>query len=446
MKKTARLIALLMAAMMLMTGAFAEEISVNPSDEAYVEVPGVQTEDAVVEIIATAVLEELKQEYAIETLLPTELGTDTLTEILKFVEPEDVVPVDCYPEEVQLQIEEILNDRAKKESLIMTEFMSLLPAEWAEDSAVDVAVLFDINYFPGQLVIVVIGTEQEVEAEVETENGVETQTVKEVVWTPLPAQVTEKGKIEFVIPAELHAQIKNVETLFSVLTVRYGDGEGEGEHEGEAGVASPSVTVDDMTQVEGVVSGEGEELPETFEIVIVDEMKQLYEDEITAMREHIVENPIITHFDQASQDQVRLLMSEEVALEDMLAYEIISVKAVNYEETYGDVEATFSFATPYADEYDEEGNLIDEMEAVVLLGLPIENPELLTADEETAKTLPRWIVEWHVLRADVVDGNVKVIFSAFVLPEMVEENALMVVLSEPLPQDVEPEATEEPAE
>ena len=34
----------------------------------------------------------------------------------------------------------------------------------------------------------------------------------------------------------------------------------------------------------------------------------------------------------------------------LLAYEIIAVKAENYEETYGDVQATFTFATPYADE------------------------------------------------------------------------------------------------
>ena len=445
MKNLKRVLTALLALMLTMTGAMAAAVEVNPTNELFAEVPGVQTEDAVIEIVATAVLEELQQEYAIEKLLPTELGTDTLTAIREFVAPADVVPVEYYPEEVQQEIEQILNERADKEALIMTEFMSLLPAEWAEESKVDVDVLFDINYFPGQLVIVVIGIEQEITVEEEIDGEVVKTVTKVIDWTPLAAEVKEQGKIEFEIPAELQAQIENVETLFSVLTIRYGEGDGEGE-EGQAGAPSASVTAGDLSQIEGVATEDGEELPEEFKIVIVDEMEQLYQDEIAAMRDHIVENPIITHFDQATQDQVKLLMSESVIVEDMLAYEIIAVKAENYEETYGDVQATFTFATPYADEVDENGEVINEMEAVVLLGLPIENPELLTADEETAKTLPAYIVEWHVLRADVLQDAVNVTFSAFVLPEMVEQSAMMVVLSEPLPQDIQPEATAEPAE
>ena len=110
-----------------------------------------------------------------------------------------------------------------------------------------------------------------------------------------------------------------------------------------------------------------------------------------------------------------LLLGAEVDLETLVAYEYVPLITESYQETYGDAIAPFTFATPY-----QPGQTV-----VSLLGLP---------RADAAETDPT-LMDWAVQRAEVNEqGEVEIVFDQLALIGMGEQTALMLVLSEPMPE------------
>lgn len=385
MKKTMSILVALLLAVLMMTGAVAE-----PVEEFYMRVPAALTQDEVVHFVAEYKPEKEVLEYGIEVLEPTILGMESLSELIDYVQIHVLPPIGYFTEEVQEKIAALLPENYDLEALHVTEFMSILPEATETTVAVDAEVLLDVDYQPGQLVLVVLG--------IEDENG-------EIVWEPLEASVTELGKIEFVIPVELQNTVDGVETLFAVLTEQIGD---RGDVLPGQDAPSYSKTAQDMTQVTDVEA----EQPVEFEVITVEETELILA-ELEDMREHTeLLQPIFTFFDEETQKAAKFLLPDDVGTDALVAYEVASVMSVGYDEIYGGALVNFVFATPYE----------NDMAVVTLVGLPKEAP---AAEEDP--------MEWTALRTSVTEGQVSVIFDKAVLTAMEEETALMIVLSEPLP-------------
>lgn len=388
---------------MLVTGAMAEVDAPQENAPQYTHVPGVETQDTVLSLIARAIEQTEEAEtsdYIIQVQQPTELSARTLTQLLNAVQINVLPAVSCFDEEVQAEIQLLLPEGMDADALYMTEFMSLLPEAWESDARIEVEVQFDVDYQPSQVVVAVIGVENE-------EGAIE--------WKPLAAEVRELGLICFEIPAEWHQKIKNVETLFAVLTDRIGD-RGDVVEGDQTQTTPPSKTAGDLVQIPGMSDAEGNELPEEFRIFSVDETEDIL-NEIAMIQAHLEETvekpaePIFSYFDADMQNRIRLLLPEDVDMEGLLAYEVLPVMAEGYQETYGDAMVSFVFATPYT----------QDQQLVVALG------QMKESCEEGEDPM-----EWTALRAMVVEDQVNIIFSQAVIPQMQQEAALMIVLSTPI--------------
>lgn len=401
-----------MIALMLIS---AQAATIENSE--YTNVPGTTTQDAVISYNAEILLNKQNViPWNIEVLEPDELTVDTLTDIYDFVLDNDVMPARYFPEDVQQEIRDILGG-ADPEILHMTEFMSVLPDAVAiEDGHAHAKVEFDVEYLPGQLVVVMFGDIDEVDLEMLTQ-----EEIRQIEWTPLPAEVTETGLIEFDIPHTLLMDIQGQQTMFNVLTDRIGNrGTGDSGVEEETHKKSiPSKDAEDMTVISDVYyNADGEILPDDFRIFIT-EKTPLMQEEIQRIRRFMLQDekdptddlPISRWFSEATLSEISLLIEEDFDLETLLAYEIKAVADENYIDTYGDVRADFQFATPYWN-----GQTI-----VSVLGVPSENP--VNPDGS--------LMDWTVLRTVVENDLAKITFKQLLLPVMEEESLLLIVLSEP---------------
>lgn len=384
----------------------------------YTNVPGTTTQDAVISYTAEILLKNQKAvPWYIEVLEPDALTVDTLTDIYDFVLENDVMPARYFIEEVQQEIRDILGG-ADPEILHMTEFMSVLPETMTiEEGYAHVKVDFDVDYLPGQLVVVMFGDIDEADLELLTQ-----AEIRQIDWTPLPAEVTEIGMIEFDIPHTLLMDIQDQQTLFNVLTDRIGNrrSEDSGEEEEPQKESVPSKDADDMTIIsDNYYNADGELLPDDFRIFIT-EKTPLMQEEIQRIRRFMQQKekepaddlPICQWFSEATLSEISLLIEEDFDLETLLAYEIKAVAVENYIDTYGDVRADFQFATPYW----------NDQVMVSVLGVPSENPDNPDGS----------LMDWTVLRSVVENDMAKITFKQLLLPVMEEESLLLIVLSEPI--------------
>jgi len=175
-----------------------------------------------------------------------------------------------------------------------------------------------------------------------------------------------------------------------------------------AAEAVPSVTVEAVTKVEAaIVTTAGTEVAEEDEVtmaIVLNEPtikeQQVFE-EISA---HVETMPIVEYFAPEVIEQAVAVLPEGKAVEELKMHEFYAVDTINYEETYGDVEAVFEFATTY-----EEGKTF-----VAMIGIISENGE----------------ITWMPMSAEVVDGKVKILFTQEVLMLLAENEAVCALLGD----------------
>lgn len=381
---------LLMLALLLGGTAFAVEAT---------DAPGTPTQDVVLSLTANW-LDEENTPYDLEVMEPDQLAMDTVTEIYKFVFEQDNRPVRYFPEETQRQIEEMLEGIVDPDALYMTEFMRLHAAEAEPETDLLAEMLVDVDYQPDQLILVVLG---------------DTTDPENLVWTPVESRVIELGKVEFTVPQALMEELQGEDVLFSLLTVRKGARGGviseeywETEH-----IQLPSKTAKDSVKLAKLVSADGTQIEDDFELLIVDESEIIIR-ELALIREHVKEEeqPVCTWLPDEERDEIQLLLSDGLDRDELVVYDYLPLITKNYKDTYGDVISTFTFATPY-----EEGQQV-----VTVLGLPRETP----VEGET-------LMDWAVQRAQVNEnGEVEIVFDQLALIGMGEETGLLLVLCEPI--------------
>ena len=359
------------------------------------DAPGTPTQDVVLELRANW-LDADSTAYDLYVMDADQLTMDTVTDIYTFVHDEDKRPVRYFPEETQRQIEEMLAGIVDPDALYMTEFMRLHAAEAEPQADLLAKMLLDVDYQPGQLVLVVLG---------------DTSDPENLVWTPVEAQVTALGQVEFTVPQALMQELQGEDVLLSLLTVRGGgSGSASGDEDAQP-EQHPSKTAEDTTQVVNLESEDGADLAEDFRIVVVDE-SDVIRDELERIGRHVQENPVCTWLPEASQSEIQLLLKDDLSRDELLVYDYLPLITENYVDTYGDVVTSFTFATPY-----EEGQQV-----VAVMGLP--RTDAVGADET--------LMNWAVQRAQVnANGEVEIVFDQLALIGMGEETGLLLVLCEP---------------
>ena len=153
-------------------------------------------------------------------------------------------------------------------------------------------------------------------------------------------------------------------------------------------------------------------IDDNFSLWLV-ELTQEMQDEVLRIGEHIASGKsVIEYFPEERMNEARLMLPVDVAPADVVAYDIVALRAEDYKDTYGDVTAEIVFATSYD----------HEKAMVIFAGFPIED----------AKEQPYF--EWFVLRAEALpDGKgVDIGFRQLNLPRMEVEEIMLVVLSERL--------------
>lgn len=382
-----KITALILILVMIASWAYAREIL----DEEYTDVPSVMTQDAVVSI-------EVNQPElgcTINVLEPDEKSMELLEKIYDFVWREKNRPVRYYDEETQAKIQALVPE-IDIDILHMTEFMRQEMFGQPEES-VFVQRQLDVDYQPGQLVVVVLGYEEE--------NG-------EYRWFPYRAEVPTIGMITYTIPVEDYELLVGQQVIYHVLTIRVGDRGGVlSRYEiVEEPVAVPSKDAGDIVQVRRWYSESGEAIDDTFRIFFVDKTNLMLV-ETQRIGEFIMEeNPAIDWFPEEIQNQAQLLVGDEADVHDMLIYDIMAVMAEDYRDTYGDVATENVFASAYLPEY----------RMFAILGFPIEDAE------------ERPYFEWYCLRAESIDEIVELVYKQLVIPQMEIEPAMMIIFSEPL--------------
>lgn len=385
-------IAWMLAAVLLLSSGIAYAAQVI--DEYYSDAHATSTHENIIDINAWAMTgERPRPEFRLTEMMPTQLNVETIKDIFEFVEINHRPPARYFPEVTQQEIDELARMKGTDmDSLHMSEYMSMMPQVYKDEKVpVEVDVHLDIDYEVGRIVIVVLGWLNE---------------KLELEWKALDANVLVRDTINFTIPQEVLEKIHGRETLFAVLTVKEGGGEA-GENGSIDPYYIPSKEAEDMTGTGDAFSQDGEQLD--CRIMLVNHSR-LTEQEMDALTRHILEEKrsVMSFFDMEINRQVGLMLPEVEDLNTLVAYEAHCTMVEDYKEPYGDVMAQFTFVTPYH----------EKQQMVALIG--IEN-------EQKPGT-----ILWNPLRAEYKDGLIEITFSATVLPAMMEEPALLLLLSTPL--------------
>ena len=360
------------------------------------DAPGTPTQDVVLTLEAHWQDEE-KTPYALDVLQADQLTMDTVTDVFEFTYKEKNRPARWFPLETQQAIAQMYG--IDPDILHMTEFMRLHAAKAEPETMLKAVMTVDVEYQPGQLIVVVLG---------------DTSDPEELVWTPVLSRVTATGVIDFDVPMELMEQLQGEDVLFSLLTVREGTG-GSTAYETEKTDSTdiPSKTAADNTRVVDADGDAENGGGHRFRLLVVGE-NDVIRKELAKLSNHIVKEqlPASTHLPQASQNEFELLVGKLCSVQEMPIYEYVCLITEDYRDTDGDAAALLAFATPYA-----EGQTV-----ITALGLPREDAK------ETDPTLMNWAVQ----RAEVMEeGRVEIIFDQLALSGMGEEKGLLLVFSEP---------------
>ncbi len=423
-----KIICCLMAVLCMLTGSvFADQIIT----EEYTNVPSVMTQDAVIEFevecIDGAHLPEEHFNCKLTVLEPNRKAMDLLEKVYTFVWREGNPPVRYYDEETQKKIQALVPE-IDIDILHMTEFMAL-ELEGTAEETVGFRSVLDVDYHPGQLVVAVLGVEEE--------NG-------EYRWFPYRARVEELGHIDFDVPQEDYNEIVEQQNLvgkqviYHVLTDRVG-ARGEILEYKEIitePVVTPSKSARDVVRIHRWYSKSGEVIDDLFKIFLVDKTEMM-ECEIAHIGEFIAEGHApIEWFPEDIQNQAELLLKVDTDPAELMIYDIVAIMAEDYKDTYGDVATEQIFASAY-----EPGRSM-----VVMLGFPKKSPEqdavMLNCPkttEERMALLPTdelSHMEWYCLRAEAIEDAVEIVFKQLVIPQMEQEPAMLIVFSEPIEEQV----------
>lgn len=398
-----RCLCILMVLTMLCAGT-ALAASVGAVSEELTDVPGVPTQESVISVGAALTSGE-EFTGTVQAVVADELTMETQTEIYDFVQEEGNRPARYFPEDIQQDIEDMYE--VDRDALFMTEFMQLHTENAEIPGDVEIIMQLDVDYQPGQLVVVVVGDRTDPE---------------HITWYVLEAKATALGEITAVVPQSLAEQIEGYDVLYSVLTTRKGQRGGViKKTSDEEPVSLPSKTAQDMIRVGELTDTSGNPLPEGFEILVSEETPVI-EDEVDNIRAFIQPSedsgeerkPIIQYFPSASQKFVSVLMGQDVDLNTLVSYEYVPLITANYQETSGDALAPFTFATQY-----QPGQKV-----AAILGLPLDGEP--SAGTETH-------MAWYVQHATVNEkGEMEIVFTQVALAAMEHDTALMLIVSEPL--------------
>ena len=260
-----RILGIALALTLLLTGgALAVELT---------DVPGTPTQDVVTSLTAFW-RDEAKTAYDLQVLPSDQLTMNEVTDAYTFVYEENHRPVRWYPEETQRAIEAMIGS-TDPDALYMTEFMRLHAAQIEPTTDLDAVMELKVDYRPGQLTVVVLG---------------DVTNPQEIVWTPVESHVTAVGRLEFVIPQALMNELQGEDVLFTLLTVRTGDGGTTVPAATEKPETVPSKQAGDNTRIVRTTDKDGNVLADPFELIIVSET-DLIKQELARLNEHLMSKP-----------------------------------------------------------------------------------------------------------------------------------------------------------
>ena len=387
-----RIIALMMLAVMLFSVAQAASL-VNDD---YTDVPTVMTQDSVLELTAN-------ENCLIETLQPDEESIALLDSVYHFVWDEGNRPARYYDVVTQQKISELAGG-IDIDILHMTEAMRL-QLTGAPEKLVTATMELDVEYYVGQLIIVVLGIPQ---------------GEGEYIWYPYRGRVETMGQIKWDIPVGEWNELCKQPISFHVLTDRVGPRGERIWHEKKYKDRIDIFSKDshDVIKTRRWYTETGKVIEDDFRVWLVDLTAKMQE-EVLRIGEHVADGkPILDYFPAERKAEALLMLPVNVDPDALVAYDVIAMMDENYKDTYGDVNVEILFGTAYS----------HEKAMVILAGFPIED----------AKEAP--YVEWYVLRAealeaakgDVNDHAVEIGLKQLFLPWMEEKPLMLVVMSEPL--------------
>ena len=387
-----RIIALMMLAVMLFSVAQAASL-VNDD---YTDVPTVMTQDSVLELTAN-------ENCLIETLQPDEESIALLDSVYHFVWDEGNRPARYYDVVTQQKISELAGG-IDIDILHMTEAMRL-QLTGAPEKLVTATMELDVEYYVGQLIIVVLGIPQ---------------GEGEYIWYPYRGRVETMGQIKWDIPLGEWNELCKQPISFHVLTDRVGPRGERIWHEKKYKDRIDIFSKDshDVIKTRRWYTETGKVIEDDFRVWLVDLTAKMQE-EVLRIGEHVADSkPILDYFPAERKAEALLMLPVNVDPDALVAYDVIAMMDENYKDTYGDVNVEILFGTAYS----------HEKAMIILAGFPIED----------AKEVP--YVEWYVLRAealeaakgDVNDHAVEIGLKQLFLPWMEEKPLMLVVMSEPL--------------
>lgn len=388
---------LLAALLMLAAAAFAAIASAATIERSeYTDVPTAMTQDSVLSA-------EASEDCKVEILLPDEESIALLDDVYRFVWEEENRPARYYDEETQEEIQSLCAG-ADIDMLHMTEAMrQQLTGETEEPVAVTLEL--EADYAPGQLVIAVLGIRKE---------GLN------YTWYPYRAEVSRTGVINWNISADDWAALCVQPVSFHLLTVRTGpDGEALGDQDAyQDSEAAFSKDSSDVNQIRGWYSESGAVIEDDFRLFLVD-LTELMQQEVLRIGAHVAEGKaILDYFPEERKDEALLMLPGGTDEDDLMAYDVIALMDEAYKDTYGDVNAEFTFGSAY-----------DTGKAMVVLAGFV---------KEDAREQP--FMDWYVLRAQALEITenetmtdlVRIGLKQLNLPKMEEEPLMLVVISQTL--------------
>lgn len=405
----------ILTALMLLTATVASATAII--DYEYTDAPTVMTQDSVISV-------EASEDRAVEVLQPNIESFALLNDVYRFVYENKHRPARYYDLPTQAEISELC-DGIDIDILHMTEAMRLQlvnpleePLDPTEETAateetiveeeiesIVVDMKLDVEYYPEQLVVVVLG--------IPGKN-------LNYTWYPYRAEVPETGLIRWEILMEEWEELVKQNISFHVLTVRTGpDGDmlwGEDSYPDSDKIFSKDA--EDVYVTNRWYSESGRVIADDFRLFLTD-LSLAQEMEVYRIGTHIAEGGLILdYFPEERKDEALLMLPDDIDEKELVVYDIIALMDENYKDTYGDVSVEIQFGTTYD----------TEKAMVVLAGFEIEE----------AREQP--YMDWYVLRTEAIQTTpdqtltdmVRIGLKQLNLPWMEEEPMMLVVISQEL--------------
>ncbi|MDI9520802.1 MAG: hypothetical protein QM308_06600 [Bacillota bacterium] len=353
----------------------------------YTDTAGTSTQDSVKQI-------DNSEGFQMGTMEPDASSQETLDQMYAFVRDGKNPPIRFFDEATQEKIRQLTKGKVDVEALHLTEFMSVSIAKTtATDSGFSAEILLDVDYQPGQLVILLLGSMDE--------GG-------NLVWLPVEAEVVSLGKLHFDVSPEDTEAVTQQKQLLLVMTDRVGKRGGIVQKEEDRIPQDvPSITADDIIIIRRVYYPDKPDLETALEVSLTELTPQM-QAETDKLKEYMEnsENQLLGFFEQSVQDEVKLLLHGYDA-NQLVVYEAVALKQEGYKDTEGDVAVLIEFPTPYQ----------PRQAVVAIAGIP--SGETIT---------------WAALRTVVKENGLDVTFKQHLLAQMEGVPVMLLILSEPAVQ------------